>query len=113
MQGAITDRDIHGTHAWNTSHTTVRNFAEFKRDSSRVSIQSIRGELLRPSHVQSCFATWNVESFTEEKRVALQQSMIAQHIDVLCMQEVKRPNTDDYVTDDGFLVILFGSNAPK
>ena len=55
--------------------------------------------------------SWNIEGFTTEKLITLEQYMISQNIDIICMQETHKPNADYYITEAGFLVILSGGDA--
>ena len=54
--------------------------------------------------------SWNVEGLTESKLYEVCQYMKMHGIHVCCIQEVRKPNSDYYLTDDGFTVILSGSS---
>ena len=53
-----------------------------------------------------------MEGFTEAKRVTLQNLMLERNIGIICMQETHRSKADYYITAEGFLVILSGSDVP-
>ena len=74
----------------------------------------MRGGLLKPSLGQLCIATWNVEGLSDVKLATLEMYMHEYGIHMLCLQEVRRPLSDYYVTDNGFLLITSGGQqAPE
>ena len=73
-----------------------REEGNFPCDSSRRPI----------THVKVC--TWNVEGLTDIKIYEICTYMRANRIDVLCMQETRKLNSDTYVSDTGYQVILSG-----
>ena len=57
------------------------------------------------------FATWNVEGFTDVKLIELQQVMQTYGLAILCIQETHRLGVARYVSAEGYLVILSGSDV--
>ena len=55
-------------------------------------------------------ASWNVQGLSEVKIQQLIRIMQARGIGLLCMQEVRRPDSD-YFVEDGFLIIQSGSSG--
>ena len=55
-------------------------------------------------------ATWNVERLTDLKIQQLLRIMFDRHIGILCMQEVRRPNSDCFEDDGGYFIIQSGSS---
>ena len=64
---------------------------------------------MKPSSSSLQIASWNIESLTEEKLVAIQRTMEELKIDIICLQEIHKTLSGYYETDDGYLVILSGS----
>ena len=54
-------------------------------------------------------ASWNIEGLTDEKLATLEHYMSIYSIDLICLQETHRPNSDYWTTENGSLVILSGS----
>ena len=55
--------------------------------------------------------TWNVEGLTDIKIEQLSDYMTQFSIGILCIQEVRRPKSDVFVTTRGFQIILSGSST--
>ena len=55
--------------------------------------------------------SWNVEGLTEIKLHEICMYMKQQSIHIMCIQEARKPNSDHYVTQDGFLVVLSGTSG--
>ena len=53
--------------------------------------------------------SWNIEGMTELKLAEVCRYMREHSIDIMCMQETRRPNSDHYATEDGYLVVLSGT----
>ena len=53
-------------------------------------------------------SSWNVEGLTTIKVEEVCTYMICNSVDIMCIQETRRGNTDKYYTDRGFLVLLSG-----
>ena len=53
--------------------------------------------------------SWYVEGLTEIKLHEICMYMKQQSIHIMCIQEARKPNSDHYVTQDGFLVVLLGT----
>ena len=72
--------------------------------------QSIRmGNLKVAPHFLK-IASWNIEGYSEDKLISLQMTMIRESIDILCLQETHRLLSDYFVSDEDFLIILFGGS---
>ena len=52
--------------------------------------------------------TWNLEGLTDIKLFEVCTYMKTHSIDILCIQETRKPKSDHYRTDDGFQVYLSG-----
>ena len=63
---------------------------------------------LFPTDDLCCFASWNIEGYSDEKQVILEHIMMTQHIGILCIQETYRQMKEYFVTDAGYLVIMAG-----
>ena len=55
--------------------------------------------------------SWNVEGLTSMKTAEVCAYMVQHGIDIFCIQETWKPNSDYYWTDDRFLVILSGQST--
>ena len=75
---------------------------------SHLSAQQFRGGNLKVSGGQFRITTWNVEGLTQSKIMELQWHMQQQAIDIICLQETHREDSDVQITDAGFLLILSG-----
>ena len=53
-------------------------------------------------------ASWNVEGLTDIRIFEICTYMRANRIDVVCMQETRKSDSDSYKTELGFQVILSG-----
>ena len=73
----------------------------------------VRGGTLRPSPGQLCIGSWNVEGLTEAKIVTLETYMQDHGIHLLCLQEVRKPMSEYYITDAGFLLISSGGTETQ
>ena len=75
--------------------------------SNRVEPDQSDGQILTVS-------TWNVEGLTDLKTEEICKYMKNNSIDIQCIQETRKPNSDYYITDNGYLVITSGgSNLVK
>ena len=79
--------------------------------ASKVAHIDMRGGTLHPSPLTLNIATWKVEYLTDAKLSTLQHYMDQYNIHIICMQEVRRPLSDYFFTDTGFLVITSGGNG--
>ena len=75
------------------------------------SLGEVRNGRLRPAARELLTASWNIEGLTDEKVVAIQRYMAQSGVGVMCIQETHRLKSDNYVTIDGYLVVLSGSAA--
>ena len=57
--------------------------------------------------------SWNVKGLTEEKLHCLCRYMVMYNIGILCLQETRAPKADYYYNDDGFWIILSGTDEGK
>ena len=55
--------------------------------------------------------SWNVEGLTDVKMHEICTYMRQYSIDIFCIQETRRKNSDYYVSETGYLVILSGSSG--
>ena len=55
--------------------------------------------------------SWNVEGLTELKLEEIIKYIDVNSIDIFCIQETHKSNSDYYVNDKGFLIILSGGAA--
>ena len=68
-----------------------------------------RGGKLRVLKKQLHIASWNVEGLTDAKIFELQKHMWEMGIDILCIQDTHCSQSPYYLTEEGYLVILSGS----
>ena len=54
-------------------------------------------------------ASWNIEGLTDIKIFEVCRYMRANRLSIVCLQETRRPNSDTFTTEDGYLVVLSGS----
>ena len=52
--------------------------------------------------------SWNVEGLSDVKLIQICIYMRSNSIDICCLQETRKPKSDTYSTDGGFLVYLSG-----
>ena len=58
--------------------------------------------------------SWNVQGLTNLKLAEIYRFMEAAGVDVMCLQETRKPNSDHYVDEgSGCLVILSGTSDAK
>ena len=79
--------------------------------STRFDRDAVRGSRLRPVGGNIVIASWNVEGLTDEKQAASELYMTEYNIGVLCIQETHLSNSDYWVTENGFLILLSGSSG--
>ena len=68
---------------------------------------------MHPSPNSLYIATWNVEGLTNAKISTLQHYMQEYNIHILCMQEVRKPLSDYFITEQGFLLISSGGDGTQ
>ena len=61
----------------------------------------------RDNFVRIC--SWNVEGLTDLKIHEICSYMQTHGVDAICLQETRRPNSDHYVAEGGFLIVLSGT----
>ena len=71
--------------------------------------QLFRHGRLRASDVHMALATRNVEGLTDIKILELQLQMQELGIGILCSQETHKTQSDYFVTEAGYLLILSGA----
>ena len=78
----------------------------FLRSSSAGATLKVSGGHLR-------FATWNAEGLAQSKIMELQWHMQQQAIDIVCVQDTHREDSDVQITDAGFLLMFSGQAETK
>ena len=53
--------------------------------------------------------TWNIEGYTEAKRIAIQCTMYSLGLQILCIQETHRACSDYFISEEGYLWIFAGN----
>jgi len=53
--------------------------------------------------------SWNLEGLTDIKLHEICMYMKSQSVDIMCIQEVRKKNSDKFISDDGYTVLWSGS----
>ena len=81
--------------------------------TSNICIKSLRGGRVYPCQRNLSVGSWDVEGYTNSKRIELQRYMEQENIGVLCLQETHKSKSDYYLSDEGYIIILSGGLEGK
>ena len=71
--------------------------------------QLYRDGRLQPSSASIKISSWNIEGLTDSKIIELQNVMMQGNIGIICLQETHKSQSEYWITEDGFLVVLSGA----